>query len=106
MRRTNKRNGLSIPEWFCILGLLGIAVYFGVGAIGNTTQSQFDTRLNGDDGLLGRQAAAGGGTAATAKSPKGNNGLGNGIDPAPPGNPPENDGAGTSPGNPGNKGGK
>lgn len=34
---------------------------------------------------------------------KGNNGLGNGIDPAPPGSPPENDGAGTGPGNPGNK---
>ena len=37
---------------------------------------------------------------------KGNNGVGNGIDPAPPGNPRENDGTGTSPGNPGNKGGK
>jgi hypothetical protein len=36
---------------------------------------------------------------------KGNNGVGNGIDPAPPGNPPMNDGPGTSPGNPGNKGG-
>lgn len=34
---------------------------------------------------------------------KGNNGLGNGEDPQPPGNPPVNDGAGTSPGNPGNK---
>jgi hypothetical protein len=37
--------------------------------------------------------------------PKSNNGLGNGIDPAPPGNPPVNDGPGTGPGNPGNKGG-
>jgi hypothetical protein len=36
---------------------------------------------------------------------KGNNGVGNGIDPQPPGNPPINDGPGTSPGNPGNKGG-
>ena len=34
---------------------------------------------------------------------RGNNGLGNGFDPAPPGNPPLNDGPGTSPGNPGNK---
>jgi len=31
----------------------------------------------------------------------GNNGVGNGQDPQPPGNPPWNDGAGTSPGNPG-----
>jgi hypothetical protein len=37
---------------------------------------------------------------------RGNNGVGNGIDPQPPGNPRINDGAGTSPGNPGNKGGK
>jgi hypothetical protein len=36
---------------------------------------------------------------------KGNNGVGNGQDPAPPGNPPPNDGPGTGPGNPGNKGG-
>lgn len=35
---------------------------------------------------------------------KGNNGVGNGQDPQPPGNPPINDGPGTSPGNPGNKG--
>ena len=34
---------------------------------------------------------------------KGNNGLGNGFDPQPPGHPKVNDGPGTSPGNPGNK---
>ena len=34
---------------------------------------------------------------------KGNNGVGNGVDPQPPGNPPVNDGPGTSPGDPGNK---
>jgi hypothetical protein len=34
----------------------------------------------------------------------GNNGVGNGIDPQPHGNPPINDGPGTGPGNPGNKG--
>jgi hypothetical protein len=39
------------------------------------------------------------------KGSKGNNGVGNGIDPQPPGNPPINDGPGTGPGNPGNKGG-
>ena len=36
-------------------------------------------------------------------TPNGNNGVGNGVDPQPPGNPPVNDGPGTSPGNPGNK---
>ena len=34
---------------------------------------------------------------------KGNNGVGNGLDPQPPGNPKINDGPGTSPGNPGNR---
>jgi hypothetical protein len=37
--------------------------------------------------------------------PKGNNGVGNGEDPPPPGKAPVNDGPGTGPGNPGNKGG-
>ena len=36
---------------------------------------------------------------------KTNNGVGNGEDPQPPGEPPVNDGAGTGPGNPGNQGG-
>ena len=34
---------------------------------------------------------------------RGNNGVGNGIDGQPPGNPPINDGPGTWPGNPGNR---
>ena len=34
--------------------------------------------------------------------PKGNNGLGNGFDGQPPGNPPINDPAGAGPGNPAN----
>lgn len=42
---------------------------------------------------------------AIAQSVGGNNGVGNGLDPQPPGNPPINDGPGTSPGNPGNRGG-
>ena len=33
----------------------------------------------------------------------GNNGVGNGLDPQPPGNPPINDGPGTGPGNPGRR---
>lgn len=39
------------------------------------------------------------------EGPKGNNGVGNGLDPQPPGNPPINDGPGTAPGTPGNQGG-
>lgn len=37
---------------------------------------------------------------------RGNNGVGNGRDPQPPGNPPINDGPGTGPGNPGNRRGR
>ena len=43
--------------------------------------------------------------ASTGGDPKGNNGVGNGYDPQPPGNPPINDGPGTGPGEPGNQGG-
>ena len=42
---------------------------------------------------------------AAVGSEKGKNGVGNGQDPQPPGNPPINDGPGTGPGNPGNRGG-
>ena len=38
---------------------------------------------------------------SAAPAANGNNGVGNGLDPQPPGNPPINDGAGTSPGSPG-----
>jgi hypothetical protein len=44
-------------------------------------------------------------SAIAASGGHGNNGVGNGIDPQPPGNPPVNDGPGTSPGSPGNQGG-
>lgn len=40
--------------------------------------------------------------AHSPTTPQGNNGVGNGVDPQPPGNPPVNDGPGTGPGNPGN----
>ena len=43
--------------------------------------------------------------ARSSGAPKGNNGLGNGYDPQPPGNPKVNDGEGSGPGSPGNKGG-
>ena len=39
--------------------------------------------------------------SGSGRSQHGNNGVGNGQDPQPPGNPPWNDGPGTSPGRPG-----
>jgi hypothetical protein len=49
-------------------------------------------------------ASSGSGSQSLSRPPKGNNGVGNGEDPAPPGNPPLNDGPGTGPGHPGNTG--
>jgi hypothetical protein len=53
--------------------------------------------------LKAESAFASYGSGSSAKGPKGNNGVGNGVDPQPPGNPPVNDGPGTGPGNPGNR---
>lgn len=39
--------------------------------------------------------------SGSGRAEKGNNGVGNGEDPQPPGNPPVNDGPGSGPGNPG-----
>ncbi|HEY2330137.1 MAG TPA: FecR domain-containing protein [Verrucomicrobiae bacterium] len=77
------------------------------------TSPQFLQNLIADVNTVQQNAQtfkAGGATIAVKPesfvSPtKGNNGVGNGVDPQPPGNPPVNDGPGTSPGNPGNKGG-
>lgn len=52
---------------------------------------------------LSSQAIAKSGGGGGGGGPKGNNGVGNGLDPQPPGNPPINDGPGTGPGNPGNR---
>jgi hypothetical protein len=62
-----------------------------------------DDEKKGDDKGGGDDSSDKGGKH---KGSKGNNGVGNGQDPQPPGNPPQNDGAGTGKGNPGNKGGK
>jgi hypothetical protein len=98
MSRKLKRMGLATPEWFCILGGLGLAVLIGAKAVGFVTSLKYgDT-----DEMLQRQVDAG---ASSSNTTHGNNGVGNGIDPAPPGSPPENDGVGTEPGNPGNRGG-
>ena len=44
-------------------------------------------------------------SSGSKRGDNGNNGVGNGYDPQPPGNPPINDDVGTSLGNPGNSGG-
>ena len=70
---------------------------------------RFDRSRTGRDGGYDKDSQRGGYDSDNSernRGPKGNNGLGNGLDPQPPGNPPVNDGPGTSPGNPGNRGGQ
>jgi hypothetical protein len=64
-------------------------------------------RKGGDDGESGDDSGSNGndsGPRGRKGGPKGNNGVGNGEDPQPPGNPPVNDGPGSGPGKPGNRG--
>jgi hypothetical protein len=77
-------------------------------------KADFVTGLSGDLGAIrdnARSLKKESGTVVSMLSnnkvspTKGNNGVGNGVDPQPPGNPPINDGPGTGPGNPGNRGG-
>lgn len=121
------RRGMAVSEWFIVLGLLALGLVWWGNSLGTTvsgdlTQTGSDL---GDPAALAKRfgntpTSGGGGSTATtttggssegssedggSSKPKGNNGVGNGEDGAPPGEPPENDGEGTGPGNPGNKGG-
>ena len=100
--------------------LKAVSMFFGVAilvaALLTTVQAGTKSESNSKgsknpktDSFLGPDAVmltASDHTQKKISPTKGNNGVGNGLDPAPPGNPRENDGPGTSPGNPGNKGGK
>ena len=95
---------VSIPQGYSFNPATGTVV---------PTSAQFLQNITADVNTVKQNAQtfkAGGATIVIKPedfvSPtKGNNGVGNGVDPQPLGNPPVNDGPGTSPGNPGNKGG-
>jgi two-component system, OmpR family, sensor kinase len=74
------------------------------GGVGGAAGRAFGQNTAAQAGTFGKQKAATKGKGKSQGGPKGNNGLGNGIDPQPPGNPPVNDGPGFRPGNPGNRG--
>ena len=115
------RHGLGTVEWFCILGFLALAIMMLVGSLGDMLTTDMNEtadwigevgRAKNDPGTQPGENPVGNndsqnssGTDKKDKKVNGNNGLGNGEDPPPPGNAPENDGPGTSPGNPGAKGG-
>ena len=87
---------ISLFALICLLAFAGIASY------ANATPDA----LAADQAVFRTKTALQAVSSGTPVGPKGNNGVGNGVDPQPPGNPPINDGSGTTPGNPGNKGGK
>jgi hypothetical protein len=120
------RRGLAAAEWFCILGFLAAGVVMWSYSAGPTTSQGIGTTAVGvgDPSQLVKnplfkapsQSSTQNGSPSrgTSQDPtqssapsrtRGNNGVGNGLDPQPPGNPPVNDGPGTGPGNPGNRGG-
>ena len=98
--RTYRRSVMA--RLIVLLTVFGLAL--ALAPMPSSTASAASTSLSGDEASFNSRTA----TKAAAKGTKvkGNNGVGNGLDPAPPGNPPENDGPGTSPGNPGRKGPK
>ncbi len=81
----------------------------GCGQPGNGDGGKKDGKKGNDtkkkDGCGDSGSGQSGGDGKGRDKTKGNNGVGNGEDPQPPGDPKVNDGAGTGPGNPGNKGG-
>ena len=75
------------------------------GAVGRGQQQCGQAACGGGKGPGGRVGKGCKQAGKPGQPPRGNNGVGNGRDPQPPGNPPVNDGANAGPGQPGNRGG-
>jgi len=117
------RRAMAVPEWFCLIAFIAVVLILTINSVGTSLRGRMNETADGvaDPNKLmsmvgrggggdsgedsGTPAASSGTPDSKPKKPNGNNGVGNGEDPQPPGNPPVNDGPGTSPGNPGNKGG-
>jgi len=67
--RKKDRQGLAIPEWFAVLGGLGIIIVFAVTQLGDTTKTELQKTSSDflDPSKLTERY-----------KPKGNNGFGNG----------------------------
>lgn len=61
--RHSMRRGMTVPELFALLGLLGLAIFIMVGALGSATRDSLDSRMNHESSMLGSQ-----GEAAKAKN--------------------------------------
>jgi hypothetical protein len=96
----------SVPAGFSFNPATGTVVPTTSDLLNNMTPHVYAVRQNAEVYKAGGATIVVKPDAGMSPSgPNGNNGVGNGIDPQPPGNPPINDGPGTGPGNPGNQGG-
>ncbi|HEY8572097.1 hypothetical protein [Phenylobacterium sp.] len=90
MDQENKKAGTDRRAFLATAGKAAIVVPPAMTALLSTTMASPAIAASGGSGKV-----------------HGNNGVGNGYDPQPPGNPPPNDtGPNMGPGNPDNKGGK
>jgi hypothetical protein len=108
-RSLHQRRGMSTVEWVCILGFGTIVLLASVSSLGGFARQGLDANAK-QWGDPSQSVSAGSSSSSSANGgsksqSQANNGLGNGSDDGTPGNSSDNDGAGTSPGNPGNKGG-
>ncbi|MDA7510456.1 hypothetical protein N8612_02155 [Verrucomicrobia bacterium] len=92
----------GVSEYTVVSGLYRNEVIIDATGVSTGAATQ-DTDANHHQGVAASITIEKG--LVTGFAGKGNNGVGNGLDPQPPGNPPINDGPGTSPGDPGNRGG-
>ena len=114
-RKTKRRHGVGTVETVCVAVFIVIGLLLSIGTLGSFTSKKLESdakeitnreslmkRFCGKPSLPVTEEEEG---YVKSNRRKGNNGVGNGEDPQPPGDPPINDGPGTSPGNPGNRGG-
>ena len=103
-RKHHNRYGLALPEWCCVLGVLTLAIFAAVKWAEAPVQGEINSAAEGiGDPTKLLDSPRFDKNKQKQSKPNGNNGLGNGEDGQPPGNPPINDGPGTGPGNPGAK---
>jgi len=113
--KTKRRYGVCTIETVCVGVFIVIGLTVSIGTLGSFTSKKLESNakeITNRENLMKRFCGKPSQTVTEdeegyvkSNRRKGNNGVGNGEDPQPPGNPPINDGPGTSPGNPGNRGG-
>jgi len=69
---SKRRRGLAVPEWCCILGLIGIGLIWSVGRLGVATQEKLNTTASdvvNPQNPVGRFSGDSGGSASGDSNP-------------------------------------